>query len=576
MRRLAVARDGRVTGRPLARRTQCRERRWAGGRHGPRFTLDDPDRTFVHGSGDVEEPVSGPLSPPELTERDVTALPPYVSNGVIGLRYPGLPHLPGTTMVNGFAGRQSRTTGSRASLAPRSRSRPTSSSTASGHRRRPNGPGSSGNATTSRRASCRRSGTSGSTARSPRSTPWCSAHDRSLRSPRARSLSGSTGAADIGDRRRHRSRRRPGSGRRARPAPGPGTERGGRRPAPLAPAGRDLDARHGLRDVVPWGRRRERGDCDAGRARLVLDDISAARAEPTGLPRDPHLGIGAQPVARPARRTGRSPCGACRAVADSTGCGTRTASIWNDLWKGRITIDGADARWQAITDASTYYLLSSVHSSSLASTSLFGLAYWPNYHYYHGHVMWDIETFTLPPLLLLAPDAARALLDYPHRHLEAARHNAVAPWLARCDVPVGELPGPRRRGDARGAGRTRRITSASTSPLPSPRMSTRPATWTTPDGSAGRCCDPLRSSRRLGSIRTAPRLRDRATPSGRVSNTSRSPTTPSPTWRRPRCCGTRPRSRAAIGECATARSGRTIADGLVAAAGYASGRDHQP
>ena len=87
-------------------------------------------------------------------------------------------------------------------------------------------------------------------------------------------------------------------------------------------------------------------------------------------------------------------------------------SIWNELWKGRITIDGADARWQAITDASTYYLLSSVHASSLASTSLFGLAYWPNYHYYHGHVMWDIETFSLPPLLLLAPEAARALLDY--------------------------------------------------------------------------------------------------------------------------------------------------------------------
>ena len=42
------------------------------------------------------------------------------------------------------------------------------------------------------------------------------------------------------------------------------------------------------------------------------------------------------------------------------------------------------------------------------------LAYWPNYHYYHGHVMWDIETFTVPPLLLLAPDAAHALLDYRH------------------------------------------------------------------------------------------------------------------------------------------------------------------
>src|SRR6186997_63954 len=48
--------------------------------------------------------VSGPISPPPITARAVNALPPYVSNGVIGIRYPGLPHLPGTTMVNGFAG----------------------------------------------------------------------------------------------------------------------------------------------------------------------------------------------------------------------------------------------------------------------------------------------------------------------------------------------------------------------------------------------------------------------------------------------------------------------------------------
>jgi trehalose/maltose hydrolase-like predicted phosphorylase len=126
-------------------------------------------------------------------------------------------------------------------------------------------------------------------------------------------------------------------------------------------------------------------------------------------------------------------------------------SIWNELWKGRITIDGADVRWQAITDASTYYLLSSVHASSLASTSLFGLAYWPNYHYYHGHVMWDIETFTLPPLLFLQPDAAQALLDYRHRHLAAARQNAslhgwlgaMYPWES-CPVHGDEVtPGAR-------------------------------------------------------------------------------------------------------------------------------------
>jgi hypothetical protein len=104
-------------------------------------------------------------------------------------------------------------------------------------------------------------------------------------------------------------------------------------------------------------------------------------------------------------------------------------AAWAELWGARIVIDGADRHWQSITDASLFYLLTSVHPASVASTSLFGLAYWPNYHYYRGHVMWDIETFALPPLLLLEPRAARAMLDYRSRHLDVARRNAsMAGW----------------------------------------------------------------------------------------------------------------------------------------------------
>lgn len=99
-------------------------------------------------------------------------------------------------------------------------------------------------------------------------------------------------------------------------------------------------------------------------------------------------------------------------------------AAWQELWRSRIELDGAPRRWQAITDASLFYLLTSVHPASVASTSLFGLAYWPNYDYYHGHVMWDIETFAVPPLLLAEPKSARALLDYRFRHLEPARMNA--------------------------------------------------------------------------------------------------------------------------------------------------------
>jgi trehalose/maltose hydrolase-like predicted phosphorylase len=97
---------------------------------------------------------------------------------------------------------------------------------------------------------------------------------------------------------------------------------------------------------------------------------------------------------------------------------------WRELWRGRIVLVGAERRWQALADAAFFYLQTSVHPSSLASTNIFGLAQWPNYHYYYGHVMWDIETFALPVLLLTHPAAARALLDYRRRSLEGARFNA--------------------------------------------------------------------------------------------------------------------------------------------------------
>jgi trehalose/maltose hydrolase-like predicted phosphorylase len=38
--------------------------------------------------------------------------------------------------------------------------------------------------------------------------------------------------------------------------------------------------------------------------------------------------------------------------------------------------------------------------------------------------MWDIETFCVPPLIFLQPDAAESILDYRFRNLESARSNA--------------------------------------------------------------------------------------------------------------------------------------------------------
>jgi len=97
---------------------------------------------------------------------------------------------------------------------------------------------------------------------------------------------------------------------------------------------------------------------------------------------------------------------------------------WAQLWQGRVNLVGAPTRWQAMADAAFFYLRSSVHPSSHASTSIFGLAQWHDYHYYYGHVMWDIETFSIPPLLLTQPDAAKTMLAFRCRGLDAAKDNA--------------------------------------------------------------------------------------------------------------------------------------------------------
>ena len=111
---------------------------------------------------------------------------------------------------------------------------------------------------------------------------------------------------------------------------------------------------------------------------------------------------------------------------------------WKEIWKSRIKLTGADPRWQAMADAALFYLNSSVHASSPASTSIFGLATWKNYHYYYGHVMWDIETFILPVVSLIQPHAAAAMLDYRFRSLEAAAQERPASWPAWPAVPVGK------------------------------------------------------------------------------------------------------------------------------------------
>ncbi len=147
--------------------------------------------------------------------------------------------------------------------------------------------------------------------------------------------------------------------------------------------------------------------------------------------------------------------------------------VWKDLWKGRIKLVGADQRWQALADAALFYLLSSTHVASPASTSIFGLATWHDYHYYYGHVMWDIETFVVPVLSLLQPHAAESILDYRTRSLAgppATPGFAAAGASSSLGRARRHLGRNRRRCPARRPGM--RITCHSTSLARSPSMPT--------------------------------------------------------------------------------------------------------
>jgi protein-glucosylgalactosylhydroxylysine glucosidase len=371
--------------------------------------------------------LSAPLSPEPIERRAVEALPPYVSNGLVGMRYPGLPHLRGTTMVGGFAGidpsdgvegfarapfalaTDVQVNGVWASQAPEwIRLIEQAYDFATGELR-----------TTWRFQVEGTTATIESLVFCPRSVPTLVAAQVTVRLDSAGDLAVSGGID---------------------PADVPGFAESQAQPQRQGP-NEGVDGRllwHSSGDIATLGiayATTFAGDASAERAADTSDERGwfstsyrlRARADRryrlellTALV--PHLSH-----ARPDEQAGRmAAVGAERGLERLR---TENRTIWTEAWRGRIEIDGADRRWQAITDASLFYLLSSVHASSLASTSLFGLAYWPNYHYYHGHVMWDIETFTVPPLLVLDPGAAHALLDYRFRHLRAAHdHAAMHGW----------------------------------------------------------------------------------------------------------------------------------------------------
>ncbi len=94
---------------------------------------------------------------------------------------------------------------------------------------------------------------------------------------------------------------------------------------------------------------------------------------------------------------------------------------WAARWKAAdLEIEG-DPDSQLAVRFAVFHLLGCIPSSPVATIGargLTGLAY-------AGHVFWDTDVFVLPALTAVAPDAARAALEYRIRRLPAARERAA-------------------------------------------------------------------------------------------------------------------------------------------------------
>jgi trehalose/maltose hydrolase-like predicted phosphorylase len=97
------------------------------------------------------------------------------------------------------------------------------------------------------------------------------------------------------------------------------------------------------------------------------------------------------------------------------------AAEWEARWKDSdIEVEG-DASLQKALRFAAYHLISAANPDdgrvSIGARTLSGPGY-------KGHVFWDTETYILPFFIFTNPGSARALLEYRHHTLDAARNKA--------------------------------------------------------------------------------------------------------------------------------------------------------
>jgi len=363
-----------------------------------------------------------PISPPTATQSGTSELPAYVSNGLVGLRVMDIPLLPGVVLVSGFAGIHPQVQVEAAAEAPY----PIAGDiTLNGVRLRlaPHQAEfidqrydfSCGELTTRFRYAA-----GGATATvevltfASRERPTIIAQEVAVEVDRPvdMELRALVDTTTLTGRNATRHRRIPGPEPEAVEGSIEWESLGRMMSCGVAYVSEFLGDADTKRTVRDWGLETDLATDYAVRAhpgrRYRLRQI--ASIIPSVLHHDPD-----HEAVRLAAQAGDSGFEALRA---------ENRAQWDELWRARIVIDADDDRWQALADAAFFYLNCSVHPSAPSSTSIYGLATWRNYHYYYGHVMWDIESFCVPALLTAQPDAAETLLEYRLQTLRAARGNA--------------------------------------------------------------------------------------------------------------------------------------------------------
>jgi trehalose/maltose hydrolase-like predicted phosphorylase len=96
------------------------------------------------------------------------------------------------------------------------------------------------------------------------------------------------------------------------------------------------------------------------------------------------------------------------------------SEAWTQRWReADVAVEG-DAELQLAVRFALFHMMASVGDEGEAAVGARGLSG----SGYRGHVFWDSDVFVLPFLAATHPAAARAMLEYRVRRLDAARENA--------------------------------------------------------------------------------------------------------------------------------------------------------